>query len=337
MPAADDVPPAPADPSTVSAAPVVSVVISARDGAATVDRAVAAILAQRDAPPFELVLVDNASRDDTGARAAATGDPRVRVLRLEDRGSGPGNARNHGVREARGPLIAFTDIDCYPEPGWLAALAAAAADADLVAGAIRPEPTERSPWERTLRVAADHGLYPTANLLVRRETFLRGGGFRDWHDDGTPTDEAPARPFGEDTRMAWGLIRDGARPAWAPDAVVQHAVLPETLPGWLRRRWEMHQLPDLVRQVPELRRTLLTGGLFVDRRTATAAGALGGLALAAIARRRAPLLLALPHGLRIARDVRAAGLGHAAGMAAGDAVQTAALAVGSVRHRTPVL
>ncbi|WP_320671641.1 glycosyltransferase [Patulibacter defluvii] len=317
--------------------PVVSVVISARDGAATVDRAVAAVLAQRDAPAYELVLVDNASRDDTGARAAASGDPRVRVLRLDDRGAGPGVARNHGVREARGALIAFTDIDCYPTPDWLAGLVAAARDADLVAGPIEPDPGERRAWERTLRVAADQGLYPTANLLVRREDFLAAGGFRDWHDDGSPTEEAPARPFGEDTRMAWGLLRRGARAGWAADALVHHAVLPEDPRGWLRRRWEMHQLPDLVRQVPELRRTLLTGGLFVDRRTATSAAAGAGLALAAVSRRRAPLLLALPHGLRVARDLRAAGPLHVAVALAGDAVQTAALVVGSVRHRTPVL
>lgn len=57
---------------------------------------------------------------------------RMRLLRRE-RG-GPGAARNDGARAAQGELLAFTDDDCLPDPGWLRALCAASAPGTMVGG-----------------------------------------------------------------------------------------------------------------------------------------------------------------------------------------------------------
>src|SRR5690349_14826073 len=116
-----------------TAEPVISVVISARDAEATITRAIGALMAQEGAPPYEVILVDNASHDATGELAAAAG---ATVVRLDERAGGPGRARNRGVDVARGELIAFTDSDCFPTSGWLAAVAAAFDGADVVAGPI---------------------------------------------------------------------------------------------------------------------------------------------------------------------------------------------------------
>jgi glycosyltransferase involved in cell wall biosynthesis len=314
--------------------PAISVVVSARDAASTIERAVAAMVEQDGAVAHEVVVVDNASQDDTGALAAARG---ARVVRLDDRRGGPGQARNAGVAAARAPLIAFTDADCYPTTGWLAAMVAGFDDADVVAGPVLPDPTapDRTHWDRTVSFGAASPLYPTANLAVRRDLFEHAGGFADWvlHADGS----APSHPYGEDTVLAWTLIRGGARAAFAPEAVVHHAVFDETASRWVRRHLELRHLPELVRQIPELRGTMLEHGVFASKRTMAASLALGGVAAALATRSALPLAAAGPLAFLTVRRTRAMGPTAAAVWTAADVASSGALMAGSVRARALVL
>lgn len=90
-------------------APTVTVLMPARNAAAHVEEAARSILAQtfRD---FELLVVDDASEDDTVARLKALGDPRIRIISALRRLKLAG-ALNLGIREARGALIARMDAD----------------------------------------------------------------------------------------------------------------------------------------------------------------------------------------------------------------------------------
>ncbi|MGB2875029.1 MAG: glycosyltransferase [Gaiellaceae bacterium] len=85
----------------------VSVVIPAYDAEATVGAAISSALSQtyRD---FEIVVVDDGSRDATGLIASAFPEP-VRLVRQEN--GGVAAARNRGIAEAAGELIAFCDAD----------------------------------------------------------------------------------------------------------------------------------------------------------------------------------------------------------------------------------
>lgn len=97
------------------AAPIVSVVIPMRDRAATIEAAIRSILFQT-MPDWELILIDDGSRDDGPARVAAFGDPRINLIRHES-SRGISCRRNQGTRLARGEFIAIMDSDdvCYPE------------------------------------------------------------------------------------------------------------------------------------------------------------------------------------------------------------------------------
>ena len=90
--------------------PRVSVVMPVRNAAPYVGIAVRSILRQ-SLTDFELIVVDDASSDDTLARIedAAADDPRVRVLSAQ--GTGLGAALNRGWRAARAPLVARMDGD----------------------------------------------------------------------------------------------------------------------------------------------------------------------------------------------------------------------------------
>ncbi|MDO9408606.1 glycosyltransferase family 2 protein [Patulibacter sp.] len=310
----------------------VSVVVPARDAADTIERAVRGVLAQAGAPAFELIVVDNASQDGTGELAARAG---ARVVRLDDRAGGPGRARNAGVAAATGTHVAFTDADCFPTPGWLAALWRGTAAAELVAGPVAADRTAiRGTWDRTLEYPAPTPLWATANLLVQRRVLDAAGGFDDWVAD---AHEAPRRPFGEDTVTAWRAIRAGARTAWAPDALVEHAVFPRDARGWILHHRDLQHMPSLVARVPELRRELLTAGVVLNAATATTTLAAASIATAVVTRRASPLLGALPWTARQVRALRQVGPRITAVRAAGEVVGAASLLVGSAQHRTPVL
>ena len=302
--------------------PEISVVIPARDAAATLPRTLAALAAQEGTPEFEVVVVDDGSVDAT-ARVAEEAGARV-VL---EGGRGPALARNAGARAGQGEVLAFTDADCFPAPGWLAAAWRAVAGADLVQGAVLPEPgVEVGPCDRTIWVTEARGLFETANLVVRRELFERLGGFESWL---VPREGIE---LGEDVWFGWRARRAGARVAFAREALVHHAVFRG---GWrdvVRARRRLQYFPALARRIPELREELLWGRVFLTRRSAGFDAAALGLAAALLSRRVAPLTLAAPYAAQVARDRRAAPV-----RLLGDAVGAASLVAGSVRYRSPVL
>jgi glycosyltransferase involved in cell wall biosynthesis len=111
--------------------PDISVVLATYDRRQVLPRAIASVLAQ-DGVAFELIVVDDGSRDGTRAYLATLEDLRIRVI-LAERNGGPSAARNLGLAAARAGLVAFLDSDDVYRPHRLMApLAAFAADASLV-------------------------------------------------------------------------------------------------------------------------------------------------------------------------------------------------------------
>ncbi len=95
----------------------VSAVIPVYNGAATIGRAVASVLAQRFDGALETIVVDDGSTDSTRAILAGFGD-RIRTLHQPNRG--PAAARNAGARMATGEFLAFLDADDEWTPEKLA-------------------------------------------------------------------------------------------------------------------------------------------------------------------------------------------------------------------------
>jgi glycosyltransferase involved in cell wall biosynthesis len=89
--------------------PRISVILPVFNRAATIRRCVDSVRAQTFSD-WELVVVDDASSDDTAAIIAAYGDPRIRILRHE-RNRGAAAARNTAMRDACGEFVAWIDSD----------------------------------------------------------------------------------------------------------------------------------------------------------------------------------------------------------------------------------
>jgi glycosyltransferase involved in cell wall biosynthesis len=290
------------------------------------------------------VVVDDGSVDGSRelAEQRARIDPRVRVL--EAGGAGAVAARALGVASAGAELLAFTDSDCEPVPGWLAAgVAALDGGCDLAQG--RTEPARPvGPGERSLWAPREDGLYPTCNVFCRRTAYDAAGGF----DVGAaarfgfrPGRYLRGLGFGEDVLLGWALRRRGTT-AFVADAVVRHHVFPPDPGGRLRRAWNTGAFAGLVREVPELRRTFLRHRVFLGGPGRAALLVAAGLGVAGHRRAAAPL--AVVWLVERARPYRAWAReepGRVAATlavdAAADLVAATALSVGSVRSRTLVL
>lgn len=108
--------------------PTVSVIIPAHNSSRTLRACLEAVYRQRH-PITEVIVIDDASTDDT--RAIAAGFP-CRLL-VTDRNAGPAAARNRGIRASSGELLFFVDSDCAPEPDALSNALAILADQPDVA------------------------------------------------------------------------------------------------------------------------------------------------------------------------------------------------------------
>ncbi|HEX4655684.1 MAG TPA: glycosyltransferase family 2 protein [Mycobacteriales bacterium] len=317
------------------AAPTIAVVVSTH-GRSHYLAGLLDALELQDTKDFEVVIADNGSPDDTWQvlldRCART-SLRLLALRLDPH-DGPAVPRNTAVARTRAPLLAFTDDDCVPTPGWLAALQHALAPGVTVAqGRTEPQPGEGGgAWGRTLRVDRLTGLYETANLGCPRVAFDVADGF--------PAERLlSGRAFGEDVLLGYRLAAAGSA-VFAPDALMRHRIVPGTYRQFLSERRRLEGFPVLLRRVPQMRRLLL-GGVFLSRRTAVADLGLAGVLVAAGLQSPYPLAAALPWAAQCWRAARTRPgrprLVRAGQLAAGDTVAAAALVTGSVRARRLVL
>lgn len=231
---------APLDPDDP---PRVSVVIPTFNRRAVLQRCLAA-LARQTYSNLDVIVVDDASTDDTTAMLAVHGDslrrpadgerhprPALTVLR-NDRNLGANASRNRGIRAASGEIVAFLDSDCIAEPDWAARLVDAMRGENVAAVTGRvDDPPPRNPYELafagTNRV---HGRGPAprlvaGNLAVRREPLLRfmfdeNRRFQKIGADGLPDTETSG---GCDEEGLYLLLRAaGYEQRVAPDAVVLH-------------------------------------------------------------------------------------------------------------------
>ena len=196
-------------------APEISVVIPVKDGAGSMPALMDSVMGQDlDAARYEVIVVDNASRDDTAAIARDRG-ARVVHEPVPNRS----RARNAGVAAARADVIAFIDGDCSASRGWLSALLACRGIAPLVAGPVHietrtpPSAIERfEAWTRFDQQAwVEQGWAATANLMVEREAFDAVGGL-----------DPAYRHIGEDADFCLRAGRAGFGLAFCPDALVHH-------------------------------------------------------------------------------------------------------------------
>jgi glycosyltransferase involved in cell wall biosynthesis len=213
------------------------------------DRCLTALAAQDfDATACEVVVADDAASDATRRQVEGWAGRIPTPLRYipVTATRGPAGARNAGWRAARGEVIAFTDDDCIPDPGWLTAgVAAVTAGADAATGrVVVPLPEEPTDYQRN-EAGLEGAQFVTANCFVRRAALEAIGGF----------DERFTAAWREDSDLHFNLLKSGQRIVPASGAIVVHPVRPA--PWGISLRQQRKTLFDalLYKKHPELYRS----------------------------------------------------------------------------------
>ena len=208
--------------------PKVSVVVCAHDAADTMEECLAA-LEQLRYPDVELIVVDDGSRDAT--RDIVRSHPSVSLIEVSH--CGLSAARNLGLGQASGEIVAYTDADVRVDPDWLTYLVQPFVSSDAVGvGGPNVVPADdplmaqcvaRAPGSPNCVLlddrVAEH--IPGCNMAFRRDALLAVGGFM---------------PIfvraGDDVDLCWRLQREGGRLAYAPSALVWHRHRPTVREYW---------------------------------------------------------------------------------------------------------
>jgi len=236
----------------MTAGPQVSVVVPHFSDLARLDLCLKALAVQTWPGPVEIIVADNASPEGQDAVAGVI-DGRARLVIARERGPGP--TRNTGVAAATGEILAFTDCDCRPEPGWLAAGLEALSRHDIVGG---------------------RGFTVAANLFCGRALFETVGGFGTSHPEdvvwcqraaaaGYSLGYAPDAVVGHPARRTWGELLVKARRI-SLGTFNLYVREPRGRAAWLRRT-----LATPVEVLRQARRIVITPKL---RRPSDRAGAL---------------------------------------------------------------
>ena len=248
---------------------VLTVAICTYNRAAALRTALRALTAQRDAAtPFEIIVVDNNSTDDTCGTVQSFGEA---VRYIYERRQGLSHARNAAIEAAAGEFIAFTDDDVEVAPGWAAVLVHAFAshpDADCIGGRVLPRWQAPPPsWLTRAHWAPlalqDHGEAPLtfdaarplclvgANVAFRRPVFSRVGLF-------SPAVQRVKDGIGstEDHEFLLRLYAAGGRARYVPDLVVTTEIPCDRLTRAYHRRWHRgHGRFHAVMRTREMERT----------------------------------------------------------------------------------
>ncbi len=224
-----------------------SVIICTRDRADRLADCLTAVLGQ-DYPDFEIIVVDNAPASDAVARLVsrlrAAGTRGVPLRYVVEPRPGLSWARNAGLAEASGSIVAYLDDDEHPDRHWLAELArgfSLGKDVAGVSGLVLPAELDTPAqdlyeqfgghskgrgftpevFDKTSH-ARQHPLYPLpafgvgASMAFDRAALTRAGGFDVALGAGTP-----ARA-GEDTAAIADVMLDGGTFVYWPGAVMWH-------------------------------------------------------------------------------------------------------------------
>lgn len=197
---------------------VVSIVVPAHNAAATLGAQLEALGGQQLSQPWEIVLADNGSTDDTRGVAErwAQRAPRLRIIDAGAR-RGASAARNIGAGAARGTLLLFCDADDVVDADWADRMVSALADSALVGGVLENRRLRQAgaasvSWEANAEIRLHYWIRFEAasgsNLGIRRDVFESLGGF----DESLIT--------GEDVDLCWRAQLAGHSFGRVRDAII---------------------------------------------------------------------------------------------------------------------
>ncbi len=196
---------------------MISVIVPAYNAAERLAACLAALKDQTLAPD-EIIVVNDGSNDATSAVARANG-----VQVLEQIHQGPAAARNHGIRQAQGEFVLFTDADCVPASTWVAEMVRPLANPEVAGVKGSYTTLQHQPVARLVQCE-----FEERYDLQERKAFIDfidsyAAAFRvDVLRDLGGFDPAFPQANNEDVELSYRLDRAGCRLVFNRSAIVSH-------------------------------------------------------------------------------------------------------------------
>lgn len=220
-------------------APTVTAIIAVRDGSPTINACLDAIAAQSH-PVRSMMVIDDASTDDTVRLVGERRDPRIDLMALPEN-VGPAEARNLALPRVTTDCFWIVDADCVPAPDCLALLCAALAKDPKIGVVGGPNPQNprtvsyaAAAFDFSNRYLVDPAAPPTdvpyvvgANMLVRRAVTDQVG----YYD--------PSLRIAEDFDLCVRARQAGWRVVFEPKAVSEHRHPRSTVASYLRYQYKI--------------------------------------------------------------------------------------------------
>ncbi|MBU0757939.1 MAG: glycosyltransferase, partial [Nanoarchaeota archaeon] len=206
--------------------PIISVIVPAFNDSVRLEKCLKSIKEQDYKKPYEIIVVDDRSTDNTRAVAQKYAEVFSNSIN-----SGPAKARNLGVKKSKADIIAFTDSDCIVSKNWLSMIEKTMKDRkiDAVMGKVSiPKagyigdsisalgfPAGGSlGYDKMYHVKKDRTTnhFSTCNCAIRREIFDRFGFF----------DETYPTPGREDTEFSWRIWKGNAKIIYSDKIRITH-------------------------------------------------------------------------------------------------------------------
>lgn len=246
---------------------MISVIIPTRNRAAFLRDALASIEQQiMPIEDFEVLVVDNASTDDTSDVVAHCQSRLSNCRYFYEPIPGLHVGRHRGLREAKGDILVYADDDIEALPSWLAAIKEGFSDPDvvMVGGNNLPKFLEAPPswllrlWEPSklgvraigalsiLELPGESRLFNPhnvwgCNLSIRKTTLVAAGGF---HPDGFPPELIRFRGDGE-SYLSRYVLETGGKCLFHSKATVFHKITPDRMSfAYIRQRFFSQGISD---------------------------------------------------------------------------------------------
>lgn len=207
--------------------PFVSIVVPLHNAKASLPNLLESLLNQNyPKSRYEIIVVDDGSTDGSSSMITEAIKERretcnTKVLRCNEKG-GPARARNLGIKNSKGEIIAFTDADAIPDKNWLRELVHGFNN-DLVGGVMGKVVTDFEKLLYPTRVSPI-SKFVTCNIAYRRRALIECGLF----------DEEFKYPFREDSDIAYRILDHRYDIVESDNAVVYHPIRQNKLKDLMR-------------------------------------------------------------------------------------------------------
>jgi glycosyltransferase involved in cell wall biosynthesis len=205
---------------------------------------------------YEIIICDDiTSHDETEQfvkNFAASTKLNINYFKIKANYPGPAAARNYGVNNASGNIIAFIDDDCIAFPDWIASAMELFKNnkIDIIQGSVLPKYPDFK-WSNLFRIPRgvihmqDNGFYVTANLFVKKSSFVEVNGFEE------------KIKWGEDTDLVYRLLKNkNNRIIFSENTKVYHEMDYLNILQYLNYLQNYSYLPLQIKRNPEMRKHL---------------------------------------------------------------------------------